>query len=217
MHGTILIFGGNRKTRKEKVKSFIEAIMETSSMVKDHPDIFWVEPAEEKTTIGIDKSREVTHFLSQKPFSAKVKVVVIQRAEKLTIPAQNALLKILEEPPNYATILLEAKTEGALLPTIVSRCQKICITTKKDKDITQDYTIPPKEPFSWATEMAKKEKEEIVELLEDWILQERQELQGQNNPRNLKNIKLILEVKKDLEGTNINSRLALEYLALHLR
>ena len=60
--------------------------------------------------------------LQIKPYAGPHKIYIIPDAEKLTIPAQNALLKTLEEPPEYAVILLIADGTSAFLPTILSRC-----------------------------------------------------------------------------------------------
>ena len=60
-------------------------------------------------------------YIYQKPFSNPYKLVIIENAQTLTIPAQNALLKILEEPPARAVIILESVSKEALLATIRSR------------------------------------------------------------------------------------------------
>ena len=79
----------------------------------------------EKAEIGIDQIRELHHAASLPPFEGKHKVFIIDRAELLSTEAANCLLKTLEEPlPRVLLILLSSK-ERLLLPTIVSRCQRI--------------------------------------------------------------------------------------------
>ncbi len=72
-------------------------------------------------SIGIEDIRRVAAFLSRKPLREKQNVVVICQAEKLTLPAQQALLKTLEEPPGNSLIYLVTAKPEVLLPTILSR------------------------------------------------------------------------------------------------
>lgn len=78
-----------------------------------------------KGTIGIDTIREIRAFVYQKPnFSAK-RTVIIDRAERMTEEAQNALLKIAEEPPESSLLLLVLHDPEMLSPTLNSRFQKL--------------------------------------------------------------------------------------------
>lgn len=88
----------------------------------NHPDIIRV-VHEKPNTISVDDIRtQVNGDIAIKPYSGKYKVYILSEAEKMTAQAQNALLKTLEEPPEYAVILLLTANVNALLPTIVSRC-----------------------------------------------------------------------------------------------
>lgn len=105
-----------------------------------HPDFMLVEKAENKTQIGIEQiTRELEPWLGLKPYRAKRRVVIIKDAHLLSLPAANALLKTLEEPPSYAVIILVAD-EHNLLETIVSRCQLLRFSSLSDKDI-QSYFL----------------------------------------------------------------------------
>jgi len=66
--------------------------------------------------------------LSQKPYHQSQKIAFLPQANKLTLPAQNALLKTLEEPPANSLIILLAPHDNLLLPTIVSRCHQLTLT-----------------------------------------------------------------------------------------
>ncbi|MBI4099765.1 hypothetical protein HY440_02040 [Candidatus Microgenomates bacterium] len=90
--------------------------------------------------LGIEEVRELRRALSLRPLKEKHKTAVIPAAEKLTIEAQNALLKILEEPPEDADIILIAPEEESLLPTVVSRCQVNFLTSTTPKLSPQDKT-----------------------------------------------------------------------------
>ncbi len=90
-----------------------------------HPDFKLIEKAEKKSMIGIEQIiHEIEPWLALKPYRSKRRVVIIKDAHLLSLPAANALLKTLEEPPPYAVIILVAD-ENNLLETIISRCQVI--------------------------------------------------------------------------------------------
>lgn len=87
--------------------------------IKVSPDIFIISPL--KTSISIDEVRNLKKHIFQKPVSLPYKYIIIEEAHKLTLEAQNALLKILEEPPSSTILILEAENKYSLLPTILSR------------------------------------------------------------------------------------------------
>ena len=87
----------------------------------NHPDIRRV--THEKATLGVDDIRlQLNNDILVKPYSRPYKVYIIEEAEKMTEQAQNAMLKTIEEPPEYAVILLLTVNAKLLLPTILSRC-----------------------------------------------------------------------------------------------
>jgi DNA polymerase-3 subunit delta' len=88
----------------------------------NHPDVRMIEPLAGKKEISIQQVREVEKELSYRSFTGGRKVAIIDPATLLSGPAQNALLKTLEEPPQGSLILLIAVSGGALLPTVRSRC-----------------------------------------------------------------------------------------------
>lgn len=81
----------------------------------------------ERRTLKVDQIRELTHWLSQAPFEGKWKIAILRRFEEANDEAANAFLKTLEEPPPHTFIVLTAQDPTLLLPTIVSRCQKIAL------------------------------------------------------------------------------------------
>ncbi len=88
----------------------------------NHPDIIWV-THEKPNSISVDDIREqVNHTIMIKPYQGPYKVYVIDHADIMTPQAQNALLKTIEEPPQYAVIMLLTENAELLLPTITSRC-----------------------------------------------------------------------------------------------
>jgi DNA polymerase-3 subunit delta' len=88
-----------------------------------HPDVWWLAP--EKNSIRIDVIRELQKDMSFEALEGNHRVVIIDEAEKMLHNAANAMLKILEEPPSATTMVLITPTPQQLLPTIVSRCQRL--------------------------------------------------------------------------------------------
>ncbi len=88
-----------------------------------HPDIMTISP--EKDRIKIPQIRKINASLTTKPNEAAMRMVIIEDAEKMNIEAGNALLKILEEPPERTFFILISENLSDMLPTIISRCRQI--------------------------------------------------------------------------------------------
>jgi len=103
----------------------------------NHPDIIYV-THEKPNVISVDNIRQqVNKDIGIKPYSGDYKIYIMDEAEKMNVQAQNALLKTLEEPPEYAVILLLATRAEAMLPTILSRCVVLNIKPVSDDSIKQ--------------------------------------------------------------------------------
>ena len=88
----------------------------------NQPDIIYVSH-EKPNTISVDDIRaQINNDIAIKPYSSPYKIYIMNEAEKMTPQAQNAILKTLEEPPEYAVIMLLTSNVNSLLPTILSRC-----------------------------------------------------------------------------------------------
>ncbi|MDY2936888.1 MAG: DNA polymerase III subunit delta' [Fusicatenibacter sp.] len=134
------LFGGESGSGKKLLASLfamtlqceqhgVEPCMECSSCrkaaSKNHPDIIHI-THEKPNTISIDEIREqLINDVAIRPYESPYKIYIIEEAQKMTLQAQNALLKTIEEPPAYAIILLLADNPDALLPTITSRCVQL--------------------------------------------------------------------------------------------
>ena len=91
-------------------------------MSGNHPDLIYVKH-EKPGSIGVDDVREqINDTIMIRPYSSYYKIYIVDEAEKMTVQAQNALLKTLEEPPAYAVIILLTTNVNAMLQTILSRC-----------------------------------------------------------------------------------------------
>ena len=113
----------------------------------NQPDIITI-THEKPNSISVKEIRDMRADLSIKPYANARKIYIIPDAEKLTIQAQNALLKTLEEPPEYAVIILIADGLSTFLPTILSRCvvlqtraveeAQIAEFLRREKNLPQD-------------------------------------------------------------------------------
>lgn len=103
------------------------------AITKNHPDIITV-THEKSNTISVDDiRRQIVGDIVIKPYESKYKIYIMNQAEKMNVQAQNALLKTLEEPPEYAVILLLTTSKAAMLPTVLSRCVQLDMRPVEDK------------------------------------------------------------------------------------
>lgn len=143
---SILLLAGEHNSRLVRHK------VET----RNHPDLLQVEPTylyqgkrftqaqaqaeglkrKAQPLIRVEQIRDITAFLSRPPLEASRAVVIIQAAHTMAEAAANALLKTLEEP-GRATIILIAPSPDSLLPTLVSRCQRIPFSRLAEAELKQ--------------------------------------------------------------------------------
>lgn len=120
------------------MSSHSSACSNCSSCIKfesnNHPDFVFIDSDDGKS-IKIGQIRLMQEQISEKPIVSDRKVYVINNSDLMTVEAQNCLLKTLEEPPEYATIILVLANENKLLNTIKSRCTKIAFQKLSDDDL----------------------------------------------------------------------------------
>lgn len=96
-----------------------------------------------------DIREQINDTIMIRPYSSYYKIYIVDEAEKMTVQAQNALLKTMEEPPSYAVIILITTNQEAFLPTILSRCVQLKLKPLKDFTVksylTEHLDIPEKE------------------------------------------------------------------------
>ena len=104
----------------------------------NQPDIIWVKH-EKPASIGVDDVREqIIADMQIKPYSSRYKIYIIDEAEKLTVAAQNALLKTIEEPPSYGIVIFLKTNAHIFLKTILSRCVMLDLKPVKNS-IVEEY------------------------------------------------------------------------------
>lgn len=92
---------------------------------KTNPDIIRISTAKNKKSIGVEQVRDIVSDAYIKPFECPRKVYIIEKIDAMTEQAQNAFLKILEEPPSYTVFIMLATTSAPLLQTVLSRSMLI--------------------------------------------------------------------------------------------
>lgn len=112
----------------------------------NHPDIIRV-THEKPNVISVDDIRkQVNNDIQIKPYQGPYKIYIIAEADLMTVQAQNALLKTIEEPPKYAVIFLLTENAEVLLPTITSRCVMLKLRNIRDtlikKYLMENLKIP---------------------------------------------------------------------------
>ena len=150
----LVIDGGSLESRLLCAKELAASILgETEKVMADiHPDVITVFPEEKKKTLSVELIRKMRDDAYVIPNENEHKVYIIARAELMQDYSQNALLKILEEPPSYATFILLCDTHSCLLGTVLSR---VAIFTLDDEAVNTDDETYAKN-LALAKELAKK-------------------------------------------------------------
>lgn len=202
----------------------IEKIIIQNNLSKAHPNLLWFG---EEDKVGIEQSRKVIEHLNLKPYQGDRQAVVMVSAENLTLEAQNALLKTLEEPPGDSLILLGISSEDQLLATILSRCHLIHLkgSTTTDKNVAEKYRKKIEELIESSYEKRFQYIEKLEnreEFLHHLVLYFRAVLTQSTFPHSMWEAKIITEFLKDLieaerwTKQNVNIRAILEYLMLQM-
>lgn len=176
--------------------------------------------------LKIEKVRELQLEVSYPPVQHDVRVIIIGNLELASLPAQQALLKLLEEPPEYAQVIVTTFDPSALLPTILSRCQ--LIRADQEKDSSRKDELPaelltalaafPKKSLNLKTVFGLsdqyKERADAITLVTS-LLESLHETDEYPTSDQVKFIKKCLDTLEFLKK-NINARLAVEELLFEL-
>ena len=103
-----------------------------------HPDLKIIEGGAGARSFHIDAIRSLRQDASVLPNEANCKVYVLHNAQAMTVEAQNALLKLLEEPPDYVCLILTAPTKKKLLPTVISRVFSLSLGEAIEEALDQE-------------------------------------------------------------------------------
>lgn len=112
-----------------------------------HPDLIRLERAKDKREISVEQVRALRQEAFVLPNEAARKVFLIPEADTMNASAQNALLKVLEEPPPYAAFLLMGKNPGSFLETVRSRCVELRLQTESEEPVPSEEAAALAEAF----------------------------------------------------------------------
>lgn len=178
-----------------------------------HPDNHYIT---HDSSIKIADIRQAKAFTTQKPISATFTLICFFPADILTSAAQNAMLKMLEEPPEFVQCILIASSRKSLLPTILSRCQISIIqhqTTSPTFDQTHIHTFIT-QPFAAKLDYIAGIKNRVDALdLTSQLLQYAHHAIHTPNPPHPQLIKHILIAHRRI-AANANPQLCLEVLSM---
>ncbi|MBP8590888.1 hypothetical protein KBI33_00240 [Candidatus Shapirobacteria bacterium] len=209
MFHSLIITGASKKRRvgeAEKIRS-----QYNSCPADADPDCLLLEEG------TIEAVRQAKIWLARKPFSGNKKIVIIVEAQNLTLPAQNALLKTLEEPPANSRLILTIPNPALLLPTVVSRCQIIHLQPKQN--ISLKETSPQQEIYQKSAAekiILAQEKGINLESAKSWLRGQRKFWQ-EKFPENLPEASFWLEktlLCEQMLKQNVSPRLVLTYFLL---
>jgi len=140
----------------------------------NHPDVLWLKPL--KTTIGIEQVLAWQQKVYLKHYEGNYKISVIEQADSVTLPAANALLKFIEEPPERTVIILCAQNAEGILPTIQSRAQLVYFHDLSEGTWLTGLGEVDQQEAAWAFLLSGKNQnlattilEHGVTILQEWI------------------------------------------------
>lgn len=187
----------------------------------NHPDVIWV-THEKPASIGVDDIRtQINDTIYIKPYSSSYKIYMVDEAEKMTVQAQNALLKTIEEPPSYAVIILMTTNQEAFLPTILSRCIQLKLRPLKGH-VVSDYLSEtmgvPEEKANIYAAFARGNLGKAIHLAssEEFALLFRQVLTLLKNIKEM-DIPMLLDYIRRLQEDNLDLHECLDFMQLWYR
>lgn len=229
-----IFYGPDESAKKTIALKFASKIL--NQFKEPNPDLILISAdADEKQSINL--IRQLKKFLILSPYRGKYKIALIDSAEKLNIYAQNALLKIFEEAPNHAIIMLSAKTISGVLETIASRGVKLSFWQQNNAEPPTDF-VTPKAYFVQPT--ADKKFMEIfnellsgdskdrysatlkfndwtaIEVFKSWLWYLRTKFLFNPTQKLSKLLKVSQNIYFKLNETNINQKFAYDELVLNL-
>ena len=186
---------------------------------------FDVETLKFEKAMGIADVRLIKQKIFLRPLGDE-KALLIKLIDGATIEAQNAMLKLLEEPPPSANLILVAETEETFLPTILSRCRVLKIDGERVKREIANLEVLENADLNVGFLIAQdlsKDRKEATEWLEEAIVYLKKKAEDEikkgkfGESKNYANkLNILLETYKVTKNTNVNLRLTLENLFLNL-
>ena len=215
-------------------RSYLVIDREHSLSLSPSPDHLTIEPETVTSSIGIKEIRNLKSWAKMKPFQATLKTALIKKAQNLTVEAQNAMLKILEEPTKATIIVLTTDNAKNLLPTIISRCTQMTKSQIPNSKLRETFTTSDSiisftpfttfstlplnlaDRFQFAEKLAAQGKEAIIQTLANWVKDLHAKLHTQEDFDPITRKLHATEKTRQAILKNANTRLALENLMLKI-
>ncbi|MEN8253110.1 MAG: hypothetical protein ABFQ62_01900 [Patescibacteria group bacterium] len=193
--------------RSSVIKSLVD-FEHAENLKANNPNLNIFEPEENKK-ISIELVRNMISEASMGIYSGDIRVMILTHSDTASIPAQNSLLKLVEEPPTNTQIILTVSNPNQLLPTIRSRCILVK-NSAKPSPFSGEGTLPTS--YSAAITLAEKYKDRkaAIELVENLIQNLHEQNSDSPNFKTTKNLKILSATLQHLHA-NVNVRLALEH------
>lgn len=163
----------NEDVALKEAKQFAEAIL--GGKLENNPDYKILETDEK--SIKVDQVRELQKDVLKKPIGSERKVYIISQANKLNISAQNCLLKTIEEPPEYVTLILISSSIYSVIGTVRSRVKAVKILVSEEQNVRSEVveildTLKYKnrvEVLKYA-DFFEKNKDDIIEIFHEMLI-----------------------------------------------
>jgi hypothetical protein len=206
--------------------------------VGDHPDLLWVERGADDTRVRIGQIRALQAALRLRSGEGGRRAAVVADAEWLNAEAQNALLRLLEEPPRDTTLVLVATSPSSLLATVRSRCQKVAFRPPESDPLADEAgqliagrldglpagSLPDlldwAEEFRGARALAAASLGNLLDTSVAWLRKRVRESVARGGPaprRELDAFRVLSGCRKDLVQRNANPQMVAERALLALR
>lgn len=213
------IFYGPDETYKRKIAFWFANNILKNQDAKFHPDLFSFKP-EFLSDIPIDLIRQMKKFMNLSPYGGIYKVAIIENAENLNDYAQNALLKIFEEAPAHAIMILCVKTLDSIRETVASRAVKLPFWRLDEQKEERFFDIFERvferdglELFSALEDLSRGNK--TPEVFECWLKFLRTKFILSPEKKLFDLLKISQNIYFKLNETNINPKLAYDELLLN--
>lgn len=202
------LFEGPEHIGKTTVaRAFARELLEGGTEdISRNPDLLLLSPDPDEKQISVEAARNLQKDLSLYPFKAPYKVAIIEKAERLSPSAANALLKTIEEPGETSVIILLASDLERILPTIRSRCQILAFSPVAGKEMGKAVLgRDPRADVAGILALAEGRPGLALRLLEDSALRKKMEedrrmaleLFGRGNYARMEGISRLYEMEKE--------------------
>lgn len=219
----LLFYGPDSESKKALALEFVQLINGKDSVNGAHPDLAIIGPGDEQE-IKIAQIRDLHLKLSLRSYSAPFKAAIIEQAHYMNEEAQSAFLKLLEEPKGQTIFILLTEYPEILLPTILSRVEKLRFFSNKKESMPEEEAKKLQsiiksdlaKRFQYAKELAE-DPQNLKKTLELWLAYFREAmLSDLSQTKTIEILKLLQTTHRLLSTTNVNARLALDIIMLEL-